>query len=81
MLRQADKDLLTKTSKSTKLMLQTELKNEIREILKIIKKLNLHSSRLNLVKMLYRIKVMLKVPQTSILRRIHTSNSIQTRQA
>ena len=80
MLRQADRDLLTKTSKSTKLMLLTELKNEIREILKIIKNRNLQFSRRRLDKISVNLPVILRVLRTS-LKRIRTCSSIQTRQA
>ena len=80
MLRQADRDLLTKTSKSTKLMLLTELKNEIKEILKIIKNLNLQFNRRRLDKISVNLPVILRVLRTS-LKRIRTCSSIQTRQA
>ena len=79
MLRQADKDLLTKTSKSTKLMLQTELKNEIREILKIIKNLSQQFSKRLLGKISVKLRVILRVHRTSV-KRTRTCSSIQTKQ-
>ena len=60
-------------------MLLTELKSEIREILKIIKNLNLQFNRHRLDKIWVKLRLTLRVLRTSA-KRTHTCSSIRTRQ-